>query len=353
MENDGSFENSSINNNNFSNSFNSSGTIQNIPHLKQSSSISKTKREFTSNINKLINFLNSRPHHYSNSSIQASKIDTLIKKQQDILKEIANFQSQSSLQSINSNFHKSKNNQSDSINKINYNSNSYYNKQSQEKRDFNELEYSEWKLFRYCGENKRLEMEFNEKATFREKLDLFFNKTICELKHLINSNKKELNKLNSYRKEQHKRYNNTTSNKLNKETTEKNGKDDYEDWTVSVLEDSIHDNNLVETRMNSARDDEQNSNDSKDNTNINSGSDILEQQNQIIGPNLGKSEVHSTRMKKCQYKTYQPKNQKQTFETTKKTFHINSSGFNSKLRYTNYGTNYNNGCHKKGKNTNK
>jgi hypothetical protein len=91
----------------------------------------------------------------------------------------------------------------------------------------------------------------------------------------------------------------------------------------------------------------------KDNTNINSGSDIPEQQIQFIGINLGKSEIHSTRMKKCQFRTHQPKHQKQTFETTKKTFNINSSGFNSKLRYNNYGTNYNNGFHKKGKNTNK
>ena len=137
MENDGSFENSSINNNNSNNSFNSSGTIQNIPHLKESSSISKTKREFTSNLNKLINYLNNRTHHL-NSSYQTSNISSLIKIKQDMLEKINNLQSQPSLQSINSIFHKSKNNQSDSINKINYNNNSYHNKQSQEKRNFNE-----------------------------------------------------------------------------------------------------------------------------------------------------------------------------------------------------------------------
>ena len=148
-------------------------------------------------------------------------------------------------------------------------------------------------------------------------------------------------------------YHNTTSNKLKKETPEKNGLEDFQDWTVSVSEDQTNNENSIETKMNSARDDEQNSNDSKDNTNINSGSDIPEQQTQFIGAGLGKSEIHSTRMKKCQFRTHQPKHQKQTFETTKKTFNINSNGFNSKLRYNNYGTNYNNGFHKKGKNTNK
>ena len=352
MENDGSFENSSINNNNSNNSFNSSGTIQNIPHLKQPSSILKTKREFTSNLNKLINYLNNRTHH-SNSSYQTSYISSLIKIKQDMLEKINNLQSQSSLQSINSNFHKSKNNQSDSINKINYNSNSYHNKQSQEKRNFNEKEHSENLLFRYCTRIKDLEMKFNAKASFMEKLELLFKKQFCEIKHFINSNQKKLNKLNSYRKAQHKIYHNTTSNKLKKETPEKNELDEFEDWTVSVSEDQTNNDNSIETKMNSARDDEQNSNDSKDNTNINSGSDIPEQQIQFIGINFGKSEIHSTRTKKCQFRTQQPKHQKQTFETTKKTFNINSSGFNGKLRYNNYGTNYNNGFHKKGKNTNK
>ena len=102
------------------------------------------------------------------------------------MKKIDSLQSQSSLQSINNNFHQSKNNQSDSINKSNYNSNSYYNKQSQEQRNFNELVYSKDMLFRYCYKNKCLEMEFNKKATFIEKLELLFKKHIYELKHLIN-----------------------------------------------------------------------------------------------------------------------------------------------------------------------